>query len=88
MTFVNPTDTLSLPRRAEPAASAAERVAQSLLGTQERLFIRRPVIARDANLARAADEGVAYLNDSDQRPKFEELARVIELKAPSRKTRP
>lgn len=87
MTFVNPTDTLLLPGRAEPAATAAERAAQNSLGTNEALFIRKPVIARNADLARATDEGVAYLNDSHLRSMFDELAKVIEAKAP-RRTRP
>jgi cellulose biosynthesis protein BcsQ len=87
MTFLNPRDTLSLPRTAEDAADAAERAAQNALGTQEKLFIRKPVIVRSADLPRATEKGVAYLNDSDLRPMFDALAVVIEGKAPSRKTR-
>ncbi len=87
MTFVNPGDTLSLPATAEEAAAAAERAAQTQLGTKEPLFIRNPVIVRDAGLARATERGVAYLNESKLRPRFDRLADVIEGKAPSRKTR-
>lgn len=82
MTFVNPRDRLLLPGRAEAAADAAERAAQNQLGTKEPLFIRKPVIVRDADLARATEKGVAYLNDSDLRPMFDMLATVIESKAP------
>ena len=87
LTFVNTKDTLSLPSKAERAAEAAERAAQNQLDTKEPLFIRKPVIVRDADLARATEKGVAYLNDSNMRPMFDALASVIESKAPSRKTR-
>jgi chromosome partitioning protein len=86
LTFLNTKDPLSLPGTAESAADAAEGAAQSALGTQERLFIRNPVIVRDANLARATEKGIAYLNDSNRRPMFDALAAVIESKAP-RKTK-
>jgi chromosome partitioning protein len=87
MTFINPRDPLTLPRRAEEAATAAERAAQNRLNTQVPLFIRKPVIRRDADLARATEKGIAYLNDSSVRPMFDALVSVIESKAPSRKTR-
>jgi cellulose biosynthesis protein BcsQ len=88
LTTIRPQDTLTLPDAAAEAAGVAEREAQDQLGTKETLFIRRPVIAYSAGLARAADHGVGYLNDSRLRPMFDELAKVIETKAPSRKTRP
>ncbi len=88
MTFSNPKNPLQLPANAEPFAKDAELAAQNRLRTQETLFIRNPVIRRDADLARATDRGIAYLNDSSVRPMFDALASVIEAKAPSRKTRP
>lgn len=87
MTFVNPQDTLSLSGRAKDAADAAEREAQNWLKTREPLFIRKPVIKRDADLARATEKGIAYLNDSSVRPMFDALVKVIESKAPSRRNR-
>jgi chromosome partitioning protein len=87
MTFINPREPLTLPRRAEEAATAAERAAQNRLNTQVPLFIRKPVIRRDADLARATEKGIAYLNDSSVRPMFDALVSVIESKAPSRKTK-
>lgn len=87
MSFINPRDTLSLTGRAQRVADIAERAAQNQLDTKEPLFIRKPVIVRDADLARATEKGVAYLNDSNMRPMFDALATVIESKAPSRKTR-
>jgi cellulose biosynthesis protein BcsQ len=86
MTSLSSKDALSLPKTAEHAADAAERAAQTQLETKEPLFIRKPVIVRDADLARATEKGVAYLNDSNMRPMFDALATVIESKAP-RKTR-
>lgn len=87
MTFVNSADTLSLPARAESAARAAEREAQRRLDTNQPLFIRKPVIKRDAKLARATEKGIAYLNDSSVRPMFDALVEVIESRAPSRRNR-
>jgi cellulose biosynthesis protein BcsQ len=87
ITFVNPRDPLKLTKAADDAATAAERAAQNRLHTQEPLFIRKPVIKRDADLARATELGIAYLNDSTVRPMFDALALEIEAKAPSRKTR-
>jgi chromosome partitioning protein len=88
MTSVNPRDPMLLPNNAEDAAAVAERAAQRELRTQEMLFIRKPVIKRDANLARSTEGGIAYLNDSSVRLMFDTLATVIESKAPSRKTKP
>lgn len=85
LTFGNPRSPLSLTSKAEDAANAAERAAQNWLETKEPLFIRKPVIVRDADLATATEQGVAYLNDSDVRPMFDALATEIEKKAPSRK---
>ena len=82
LTFRNPQNPLSLTQRGESVASAAERAAQGLLDTKEPLFIRKPVIVRDADLATATEEGIAYLNDSDVRTMFDELATEIEKKAP------
>lgn len=87
LTSIKPGDKLALPDVAAGAADAAEREAQNHLNTNVPLFIRRPVIVRDAGLARATDTGVAYLNDSKLRPMFDALADVIEGKAPSRRTR-
>lgn len=87
MTFVSSRDQLSLPKNVEDAAGIAERAAQRELRTQESLFIRKPVIKRDADLARATEGGIAYINDSAVRPMFDTLAAVIESKAPSRKTK-
>jgi len=88
MTFINPRAPLTLPSTAVEAADAAERAAQFRLSTQEPLFIREPVIRRDADLARATEKGIAYFNDSSVRPMFDALVSVIEAKAPSRTTRP
>lgn len=55
---------------------------QGLLETKEPLFIRKPVIVRDAHLASATEQGIAYLNDSGVRPMFDDLAAEIEKKAP------
>jgi cellulose biosynthesis protein BcsQ len=88
MTFRNPRNPLQLPQNAEKFAEDAERAAQNRLRTREELFIRNPVITRDADLAQATDKGIAYLNDSSVRPMFDALASVIEAKAPSRKTKP
>ena len=82
LTFRNPQNPLSLTQRGESIANAAERAAQGLLDTKEPLFIRKPVIVRDAGLATATEEGIAYLNDSDVRTMFDELATEIEKKAP------
>jgi cellulose biosynthesis protein BcsQ len=82
LTFRNPQNPLSLTQRGESVADAAERAAQGLLDTKEPLFIRKPVIVRDAGLATATEEGIAYLNDSDVRTMFDELATEIEKKAP------
>ncbi len=87
MTFVNPRDPMTLPQNALADAGIAERAAQRGLKTQEPLFIRKPVIKRDSALARAAEAGIAYLNDSEVRPMFDALAAVVESKAPSRKTK-
>jgi cellulose biosynthesis protein BcsQ len=87
MTYVNTREPLILPRNAEDAAGVAERAAQRALKTQEPLFIRKPVIKRDSDLARATEGGIAYLNDSTVQPMFDALAAVIESKAPSRKTK-
>lgn len=87
MTFVNPRDPLSLTATANAAATEAERAAQNRLKTKEPLFIRKPVIKRDSDLARATEKGIAYMNDSSVRPMFDDLAAVIESKAPSRKTK-
>jgi cellulose biosynthesis protein BcsQ len=86
MTFVNPREPMALPQNAVDDADVAERAAQRALNTQEPLFIRNPVIKRDSILARAAEEGIAYLNDSAVRPMFDALATAVESKAPSRKT--
>jgi len=88
LTFVNTRDTLAMPSTAESAADFAERAAQRGLKTQEPLFIRKPVIKRDSDLARATEAGVAYLNDSKVRPMFDALVAAVESKAPSRKTKP
>jgi chromosome partitioning protein len=88
LTTVNPRDTLGLPGTAERAADFAERAAQKGLKTQEPLFIRKPVIKRDADLARATETGIAYLNDSKVRPMFDALVAVVESKAPSRNMLP
>jgi chromosome partitioning protein len=82
LTFRNPQNPLSLTQRGESVANAAERAAQGILDTREPLFIRKPVIVRDADLASATEEGIAYLNDSDVRTMFDELAVEIEKKAP------
>lgn len=87
MTFVNTREPLALTKTADDAATEAERVAQNRLKTKEPLFIRKPVIRRDSDLARATEKGIAYLNDSSVRPMFDALVSVIESKAPSRKTR-
>ena len=82
LTFRNPQNPLSLTQRGESVANAAERAAQGILDTKEPLFIRKPVIVRDADLASATEEGIAYLNDSGVRTMFDELAAEIEKKAP------
>ena len=82
LTFRNPQNPRALTQRGESVANAAERAAQALLDTKEPLFIRKPVIVRDAGLAAATEEGIAYLNDSDVRTMFDELATEIEKKAP------
>ena len=87
MTFVNPHEPMALPRNAVDDAGVAERAAQRALKTQEPLFIRKPVIKQNADLARATEGGIAYLNDSAVRPMFDALVAVIESKAPSRKTK-
>lgn len=87
MTFANQRDPLALTQRAAKAADDAERAAQNRLKTNDPLFIRRPVVVRDASLARATENGIAYLNDSSVRPMFDALASIVEGKAPSRKTR-
>jgi cellulose biosynthesis protein BcsQ len=87
MTFANTRDPLTLTKVAEQAASAAERAAQHWLKTQEPIFIRKPVIKRDSDLARATEAGIAYLNDSSVRPMFDALVSVIESKAPSRRSK-
>jgi cellulose biosynthesis protein BcsQ len=86
MTYINPRDPLAMPNTASEAADAAERAAQNRLNTQAPLFIREPVIRRDVSLARATEQGIAYFRDSSVRPMFDALARVIETKAPSRRT--
>jgi cellulose biosynthesis protein BcsQ len=86
MMFPNRADPLQLPTTIERFANRAELAAQNRLNTREPLFIRNPVIGKDAALAQATDEGIAYLNDSSVRPMFDALATVIEKKAPSRKT--
>ncbi len=88
MTFPNRHNPMALTQRANDAATEAERAAQNRLQTHEPLFIRNPVITRDADLARATEKGIAYLNDSSVRPMFDSLASVIEVQAPSRRTRP
>lgn len=88
MIFPNRANPLKLPTTIERFADNAERAAQNRLKTRAELFIRNPVISRDAGLAQATDKGIAYLNDSSVRPMFDALASVIEAKAPSRKTRP
>ena len=88
MTTVNTRDPLALPATATLAADHAERAAQAHLHTRDPLFIRNPVIKSDADLARATERGIAYLNDSSVRPMFDALASVIEAKAPLRRTRP
>lgn len=85
MTFINTRDQLQLPRSAEEAADAAEREAQLWLSTQEPLFIRKPVVKRDAELARATEKGIAYHREPKVRPMFDALASVIERRAPSLK---
>lgn len=85
MTFLNTHDPLSLPQTAANAADDAERAAQVRLGTNAELFIRNPVIRRDKILARATENGIAYLNDSNIRPMFDALAKVIESKAPAKR---
>jgi cellulose biosynthesis protein BcsQ len=87
MTFVNSHAPTTLPQNVAADAGIAERAAQRGLKTEEPLFIRKPVIKRDAALARAAEEGIAYLNVSAVRPMFDELAAEVESKAPSRKTK-
>ncbi len=87
MTFRNAQNPLQLPANAAGFADNAERAAQNRLNTMEPLFIRNPVITRDAVLARATDEGIAYLNEPSVRPMFDALVLEIESKAPSRKTR-
>jgi cellulose biosynthesis protein BcsQ len=87
MTFQNPTDPLSLTGKAAISAEEAERAAQNHLHTKEPLFIRKPVIRRDAALATATETGIAYINESKVRPVFDALASEIETKAPSRRTR-
>lgn len=86
MTFRNPNHHLQLPQNAQRFANDAERAAQARLGTREPLFLRNPVIVRDAKLAQGTDKGIAYLNESVVRPMFDALATLIEKKAPSRKT--
>ncbi len=86
MTFANSRDPLTLTKTADDAASAAERAAQHWLKTKEPIFIRKPVIKRDSDLARATERGIAYLNDSSVRPMFDSLVSVIESKAPSRRS--
>jgi cellulose biosynthesis protein BcsQ len=88
MMFPNKANPLQLPATIERFANSAELAAQNRLNTRESLFIRNPVICKDATLAQATDEGIAYLNDSSVRPMFDALASVIEAKAPSRKTKP
>jgi len=82
LTFPSTKDPLSLAEKGRAVARAAERAVQGLLETREPLFICRPVIVRDADLASATEEGIAYLNDSDVRTMFDELAKVIATKAP------
>jgi cellulose biosynthesis protein BcsQ len=86
LTFPSRRDPLGLTDKAKDVADDAERAVQVLLDTEEPVFIRKPVIVRDADLASATDEGIAYLNDSDVRPMFDELATCIQTKAP-RKSR-
>jgi cellulose biosynthesis protein BcsQ len=86
VTFVNPREPMVLPQNVIGDADFAERAAQRVLNTQEPLFIRSPVIKRDATLARATEKGIAYLNDSAARPMFDALAAAVERKAPSRRT--
>jgi cellulose biosynthesis protein BcsQ len=87
MTFVNTNETLALPGNATPAAEAAELAVQARVGTREPLFIKKPVITRDAVLARETEKGIAYLNDSNVRERFDALADEIALKAPSSKNK-
>jgi cellulose biosynthesis protein BcsQ len=87
MTSIKPQEPLALPKVAEDAAEQAERAAQQRLQTQEKLFIRKPVIRRDPYLGRGTEVGIAYLNESRVRLMFDELVPVVEAKAPSRKTR-
>ena len=86
MTFVNPGDPLSLPANAVNAADDAERSAQKVLKTREPLFIKKPVIKREAVLARATEKGIAYFNESTVVAMFDALAQEIDYKAPSRKS--
>jgi hypothetical protein len=87
MTFPNPRSPRSLTIRGASVADEAERIAQGLLDTKEPLFIRKPVIVRDSDLASATEEGIAYLNFSGVRPMFDELASEIEKKAPRKSTK-
>ena len=84
MTFVSSASPLKLPTRSAPYADRAERLARMKLGGNEPTFIRNPVIKRDANLAHAAENGIAYLNEPSVRPMFDALAAVIQEQAPRR----
>jgi chromosome partitioning protein len=87
LTFPSRRDPLGLTERAEEVVEETERIVQALLETKEALFIRKPVIVRDADLAYATDKGVAYLIDSEARPMFDELAAEIAKKAPRKNTK-
>jgi cellulose biosynthesis protein BcsQ len=84
MTFPNPRNPLQLAASSSDYADRAERIARARLGGNEPEFIRNPVIVRDAKLAHASADGIAYINDSSVRPMFDKLASVIETQAPRR----
>ncbi|MGI9410102.1 MAG: ParA family protein, partial [Hyphomicrobiaceae bacterium] len=84
MTFVNPNNPLQLANTAAPYADRAERIARARLRGNEPVFTRNPVIVRDAKLARATADGIAYFNDSSVRSMFDGLAAVIDQQAPRR----
>lgn len=84
MTFPNPRAPLQLAAASSAYADRAERVARARLGGNEPEFIRNPVVVRDAKLAHASANGIAYINDSSVRSMFDKLASVIEMQAPRR----